>query len=246
MSRSKKKNTPPTGNSTDPFPGVSQGGGGVDPSGPAAPSKSRSERRAELFEKRRQERKKAPQKLQRDRMISKLILGGLAAILVGGVVWGIVAAVRDQQLNQRPDGVETFSYVGGQHTTDTVDYAESPPVGGPHDAVWQACAFYDAPIRNENAVHSLEHGVVWITYRPDLPEDQIDELRDKADGDSYMLVSPYEGLESPIVLTAWNNQLAVESVDDDRVDKFIRYFRQGPQTPEPGATCLNGTTATLG
>jgi hypothetical protein len=246
MSSSNRNRQSPITSDSDPITGLPEPGSSGGSGASATKPKSRTERRAELFEQRRRDRKKAPEKLKRDRMVSKVILGGLAAILVGGLVWGIVAAVRDQQLNQRPDGVQTFSYVGGEHTTETVDYPESPPVGGAHDAFWQTCAFYAEPIRSENAVHSLEHGAVWITYRPDVGEDVIDQLRDRTDGDSYMLVSPFEDQESPLVLTAWNNQLEVDSLDDNRVDQFIRYFRQGPQTPEPGATCLNGTTATVG
>ena len=39
-----------------------------------------------------------------------------------------------------------------------------PPVGGAHDPEWLECGAYDAPVRDENAVHDLEHGTVWITY----------------------------------------------------------------------------------
>ena len=50
-------------------------------------------------------------------------------------------------------------------------------------------------------------------------------------------MSPYPEQASPIMLSAWGVQLAVDSADDPRVDQFLAKFRQGPQTPEPGATC---------
>ena len=55
-----------------------------------------------------------------------------------------------------------------------------------------------------------------------------------------MLISPIVALEGKITLSAWNNQLSVDSVKDERISKFINYFANGPQTPEPGAACSGG------
>src|SRR5680860_1900513 len=174
-----------------------------------APSRtqSRTERRAELFDKRREDRKKAPAKQKRDRLITKAVLSAVAGLIVIGLAYGIITWIQDRENRQRPEGVTTYAYAGGEHTSDAVPYEESPPVGGPHDGAWQTCDFYDGVIRNENAVHSLEHGVVWITYRPDIAEEEIDRLRDVRGADQYILVSEYADQESPIVATAWNNQL---------------------------------------
>ena len=43
-----------------------------------------------------------------------------------------------------------------------------PPVGGPHFATPQVPGFYEAPVPDGNIIHSLEHGVVWISYNPAL------------------------------------------------------------------------------
>jgi hypothetical protein len=102
---------------------------------------------------------------------------------------------------------------------------------------------YDAPIANEHAVHSLEHGAVWITYRPDLPKDQVDKLAAKVRGKEFMLMSPYEGLDSKISLQAWGYQLKVNSATDGRVDDFIKALRKNA-TMEPQAGCSGGITAT--
>ena len=96
-------------------------------------------------------------------------------------------------------------------------------------------------------MHALEHGAVWITYSPDLPEDQVNKLKDLANGQDFILVSPYDGLPTPIVASSWNKQLQLDSVDDERLDQFINVFKNSPEyTPEYGATCANGSTATLG
>jgi len=136
----------------------------------------------------------------------------------------------------------TGSYQAGVHTPGRIAYVESPPIGGPHNVVWQNCGVYGQPIHNEHAVHALEHGAVWIAYRPDLPESELEALR-KAAGDDYMLLSPYPGLRAPIVLSSWNHQLAIDRADDARLPKFISSYKNNPgTTPEFGAPCTGGTT----
>jgi Protein of unknown function (DUF3105) len=141
---------------------------------------------------------------------------------------------------QRPDLME-----GAQHQVGPIKYDISPPVAGPHNGAWQRCMgnVYDAPIASEHAVHSLEHGAVWVTYRPDLPKDQVDALAAKVNGQEYMLMSPFEGLDVPISLQAWGYQLKVDNASDSRVDEFIKSLRVNASI-EPGAVCQGGITAT--
>ena len=118
----------------------------------------------------------------------------------------------------------------GQHTEAAVDYEQSPPAGGEHNPVWQNEGFYEKPVRNETAVHTLEHGAVWITYQPDLPQEHT--IRELVEAQTRVLASPYEGLDAPVVASAWGKQLRLET-DDSDLQSFIQSYRQGPQTPEP-------------
>jgi predicted small secreted protein len=138
-----------------------------------------------------------------------------------------------------PAGVTSYSNLSRDHTREPVDYPQSPPVGGPHDPIWQNCGFYSKPVRNENAVHSMEHGAVWITYRPDLPRDQVEKIKSLTQK-RYVLASPYANLPAPVVATAWGKQLLLDSTNDPRLEQFVRAYRQGPQSPEPGAPCRGG------
>jgi len=136
--------------------------------------------------------------------------------------------------------VVSTNYDGGEHVWEKVSYKETPPMGGQHNNYWQQCDIYDKPIHSEHAVHSLEHGAVWITYRPDLPADQIAKLKEVASStgqQEYMLVSPFEGLPAPIVATTWNHQLKLDNPEDPKLGAFIKRYQNGPDTPEPGATC---------
>lgn len=168
------------------------------------------------------------------------------------VIWGIVAVVvvllagfvsyeLIRRGNEEPlSGVKTYQNLSRDHVTGAVNYEMTPPAGGPHQDIWLNCGVYDEPVPNENAVHSLEHGAVWVTYRPDLPADQVEKLRDTVGGDDFLLLSPYENLPAPVVASAWGVQVQLENADDPRLDQFIREYRRGPQTPEPRASCTGG------
>ncbi len=141
------------------------------------------------------------------------------------------------------DGVQVVEYTGGNHVEPAtqVAYTNSPPFGGSHDAVWAACngVVYDTPVRSENLVHSLEHGAVWIAYDPDrVTGAALDTLKDKVDGDQYMVMSPYPGLDQPISLQSWGHQLKLSDANDPRIDQFIVALRINRNThPEFGASC---------
>jgi hypothetical protein len=177
-------------------------------------------------------------RVQRAKII-RWSIAGLAAVALAGAAG--MCVIRDRALTE---AVTTASYPGGQHTTSSVTYRETPPVGGLHNAVWQNCGIYSTPIHNEHGVHSLEHGAVWITYQPGLPADQVQRLRELA-SDDYMLLSPYPGLPAPVVASSWNYQIRVERADDPRLPQFISRYKNNPSTtPEFGAVCFGGVSTT--
>jgi hypothetical protein len=130
------------------------------------------------------------------------------------------------------------------HVLGPVEYSVAPPVGGDHPLTWQRCMgdVYEAPVADEHAVHSLEHGAVWLTYRPDLPRDQIERLANRVRGRSHLMLSPYPGLAAPISVQAWGFQLRVTSADDPRIEEFI--VTLSGNGLEFGAVCTGGTTET--
>ena len=138
-------------------------------------------------------------------------------------------------------GLETFEVASADHVEGPVTYPQDPPAGGPHNPVWQNCGFYDQPVVKERVVHSQEHGAVWITYRPDLPADQIDALRGLTERSDYVLVSPYPGQQEPVVASAWGAQLRLDGADDRRLRRFIRAYAE--KGPERGAPCRTGGTS---
>lgn len=137
------------------------------------------------------------------------------------------------------------------HVTGPVTYAVTPPVGGPHNPVWMNAGLYTKPVPPERAVHNLEHGAVWITYRPDLPssdvatlvdlfkkQSMIAEPQDGGRSNRYVDLSPWSSndLPAPIVISSWGYQLQVQTPDDPRLQQFIDTFRHNQKyTPEYGS-----------
>lgn len=180
------------------------------------------------------------------------ILGGALAVVVLIIVIVVFStggssppAPQRAASGPIPQGTQTFTEAGRSHVQGTVKYDRTPPAGGNHASVWLNCGIYSDPVPDEDAVHSLEHGAVWITYQPSLPDDQVAALRNlvasKYDGPGrYVILSPYPGQPAPIVATAWGNQLQLQSSSDKRIGQFIDHFREGPQDLEPGAACTQG------
>jgi hypothetical protein len=120
------------------------------------------------------------------------------------------------------------------HVTTTVHYSTTPPTGGNHSAYWADCdgTVYPQPIANENAVHDLEHGAVWVTYREGLPTSEVSALADDVTGQQKVLMSPYPNLKTKVSLQAWGYQLFVDNVNDPRIAQFIALAGNPKLTPE--------------
>ena len=177
-----------------------------------------------------------------------IVAAAVAAVaLVGGGSWALIAAngsgsstKQSKQAQVALTGLQTYPGLARDHVTGPVLYPQTPPVGGKHSAVWQNCGVYDAPVDNVNAVHSLEHGAMWITYRPGLPAPEIAMIGADVSGQPYGLVSPYPGLPSPVVASVWGKQLKLDSAADPRLKAFINTYKSGSQAPEPGGECTGG------
>ena len=168
---------------------------------------------------------------------------GLGLAFVAGTM-GLIGLLWAPQLpfasDSVPAGVKSFAVQKRTHTRADVVYVQHPPVGGAHAPVWQNCGFYAHPVADENAVHSLEHGAVWLTYRPSLSTSEVNTLRRIAHERTYVLASPHLGLSSAVVASAWGHQLRLASTADARLDRFVNAFRLSNGAPESGGPCTGG------
>ncbi|MBA3637396.1 MAG: DUF3105 domain-containing protein [Rubrobacteraceae bacterium] len=138
-----------------------------------------------------------------------------------------------------PNGIEVYPATTNRIVEGPIHYDRRPPTNGNHDPLWQNCGFYEQPIEDRHAVHSLDHGVVWITYHPDLPEQQVRSLRPYSK-ENYVILSPYPGQDAPVTATSWRVQLELNSADDPRLRRFVNQFRISELAPLSGNRCTLG------
>jgi hypothetical protein len=221
--------TPPNGPS-----GSSSGKPGV--------KQQRAEQRAAKLEQYHREQKRAA----RNRKIG-LIAGITAAVAVIGIlITSIVLTPQAARYSAGGDGaeiegVETFENAS-LHVETPVTYPQTPPAGGDHHPTWLNCGVYTEPVPNENAVHSLEHGALWVTYDPSISDAELTTLKEVLPS-TYVILSPFEDLPSSIVVSGWNSQLQVDSADDERLPDFFEEFWKSNDVPEPGALCTGAFDA---
>lgn len=159
-----------------------------------------------------------------------VVVGGLSAIVL----------FSQPEIRGVPEGTQIVAVGDPQHVAGDVHAEGEVPAGGAHDEIWQNCGFYAEEIRSENAVHSLEHGAVWIAYDPDLSGDVVQSLRRFVKRTEKVLVSPVAGQDAPIIVTAWGTQLELDDASDSRLEQFVNEFSGSSSAPEPGGRCNGG------
>lgn len=200
-------------------------------------------RRAKLEEARRKER-------ARERRSRIVTITAAVAVLAGLVAGGGYLMNRADKQDKAETaaksspvkGEKNWDKLAREHVDKKVDYPMNPPVGGDHNPVWMNCDadVYTDAIPKENAVHSLEHGAVWVTYNGEAKPADVKKLGERVSATPYSLMSPVEDQAAPLMLSAWGKQVTVTSASDARVAQFFTKYVQGPQTPEPGAACGGG------
>ncbi|SDD00242.1 DUF3105 domain-containing protein [Nocardioides lianchengensis] len=176
------------------------------------------------------------------RRTGRLIVALVAAValVVGAVALPVALLADDPERGPvNLDEVVVAEDLRTDHVTGDQSYPTTPPMGGPHDEVWLDCGVYDVPVRDENVVHDLEHGTVWITYRPGLSDDDVAALTEVLPQNG--ILSPYDDLPAPVVVTVWGRQLHLDGADDDRLALFLEEYGGGVTAPEQGVTCAGGT-----
>lgn len=128
--------------------------------------------------------------------------------------------------------VEEFPIEGRDHVSADAEvvYKTNPPTSGSHFAQAKEWGIYDEAIDDKAAVHSLEHGGIWISYK-DLNEEDVKMLEELGKSNSQsVLVSPRSANEDNIAVASWGRMMRLGSVDRALIQKYIDTYKN--QSPE--------------
>jgi len=171
-----------------------------------------------------------------------LAVAGVVAAVALTMVGGVFIFARDQPL---PKVTPAPSLLGeavpmgeAKHVAPGAPLevvAGQPPTGGPHYPIPENPAILSRPADDGKAIHSLEHGIIWITYRPDLlTAKDLEVLTAVAQEHARdVLMSPRPGNNAAASLASWGRRLNLASpISRQAVEAFV--VTNVNQSPEPG------------
>src|SRR5688572_479453 len=126
------------------------------------------------------------------------------------------------------------------HLVADITYDRPAPSGGDHLPApgWLNCGVYNGQVPDELAVHSLEHGAVWVALGPestDADREAAAGIVDVAPG--RVFVSDVPDLPSQVELVAWGVRLRHDRAADEDAAAFVEEYADASGAPEAGAAC---------
>ena len=188
-------------------------------------------------EVKRQRRGDERRRKQQQRILSLVGVVALIVVVVGGIAFLVWRGTQSEAaLPGTPVADE-----GRNHIPDTqqAQYAHYPPASGPHYESPANWGTYDQPLPEGRWIHNLEHGGIVILFKcPTACPDLVKQLKDfnssapqsKAWKEVKLLVTPYDHMDHPLAIVAWDWIDEMDSFDQARLLKFYNaHIDRGPE-----------------
>lgn len=198
---------------------------------------SKKERR----ELRRKEKEIQHQKQATKILTKKALFYGITIFIIIGAGWGLWKLFFSANSTQNGLAIQDFSREmpdeGRNHVTEgtSVKYKTNPPTSGSHWPDPVLDGVYDRSQPDEGIIHSLEHGRVWVSYKPSIPDSAKETLRTIAKSQVRVILTERQSNDADIAVAGWRrldtfNLNTDGSVDEKRIVNFIiRYRDKGPE-----------------
>jgi len=183
-------------------------------------------------------RKKTKQQTTIKKLRNIAVLIAVLVIVVAGYYLVSKKSPEEIAFEQKVDEVslegkvEEFKIEGVNHISskETVLYKTNPPTSGPHWSTPADWRFYDKKLPDEQLVHNLEHGGIWITYK-DLDKGSINKLKSIAkNNNNSVVITKRDENEDSVVVASWGRMMKLVEVDKALIQKYIdTYINQSPE-----------------
>lgn len=162
-----------------------------------------------------------------------------AGVLILALV--LVVIVRNTLAEQNPPGDLRIPDTSVRYPSQGQDhiavgqahpaYNSNPPTSGWHYVTPAEWGVYNEQLPDEQLIHNLEHGGIWLSYQDPTNQEIINQLVAIANRyPSHMIVAPRPQNDSPVAVAAWGQLLTMETVDEAVIHAFIRRYRKnGPE-----------------
>lgn len=184
------------------------------------------------YEGQQSEKEERVSRARRNKIIKRVVWTVAALILIAAGGRAIVAYNRYSSDNQ--PGV-LYPEQGREHMAagTAFQYNSNPPTSGPHagnDAEW---GVYDKELSDDVLIHNLEHGGIWISYKPGINPEIVSKLDAIAkEFGRKVIMAPRAANDADIALAAWTrlDKFSAAEFSEERVKRFIKaYINRGPE-----------------
>lgn len=192
------------------------------------------------YDKQKLERERQANQQKRIRTLRRAVIVIVIVIVFGiGIYWWMQRS--REAASDRKIYATNYTIIGREHVSEGArhtDYNSNPPTSGPHYDTPEPRGAYREPFADEVLVHNLEHGYVWISYRPDTSPEIVNTLESFAGFSKKIIVTPRKEDEKMIALAAWGWLDTFDSASPDRlsdeekkrIDDFIdQFINKGPE-----------------
>lgn len=152
-------------------------------------------------------------------MMRRVYWIGCGILVVAGIIWlGIIISKKTTIV---PPG-QTYEDLGQQHITlqDALprEYNSNPPSSGAHYASPANWGIYDYEVHDRLFIHNLEHGGIWIAYKPSVSPEVIAELKAIVDGFGGLkiVMAPRSANDADVAVAAWTHVYTF-AISDNRL-----------------------------
>lgn len=173
------------------------------------------------------------------------VIAGIAILtflILGGGIWLLTAqSSKEQAKLSKPLMGQEIPDLGRGHVPDgtKLDFNSNPPTSGQHYVKWITRGIYDKPQEDGNLVHSLEHGAVIVSFKSDLPKEDVEKIKSvfSSVSVSKKIMVPRDNLDVPVALTSWGRLLKIQTIDATSEAKIREFMETNEDRgPEKGAS----------